>query len=536
MPVMTSLPTELSIAPAGALPAGLASLRRHYLLAMLSLVLVDFGITGIYIFVAERGDVALLAAVCNVMFLGAVNLAGAWWLFRPLRDLAVNRASPTAIKRLQSMAGWSGRWAFTVSMLYCVAAFYLGVISPIGSDMEAVDLRIRIVAMVWYPFVFAANYAFFIYFLVDDVIARFRAREAVALGVAVPPLDSSLGVKLGAILFVIAFLPASLIGLDLSIFAELRAVQGLSPTQTIVLDMVASLFTISVSLLFAARSILRPVALLEAAHQRVGAGDLETRVPVVSNDEIGRLTESFNGMVAGLRERELIRDTFGRYLNPEVVGELISSGGKLESRMLDATVMFTDIKGFTTLAEHLSPEETVVLLNEYFAVVNEQIHKHGGYVNNFIGDAVVAVFNVPSPQADHAAAAVRAARDIQAALAGRHFADGILLPTRVGINTGTVCAGVIGSQDRMGYTVYGDAVNVAARVEPLNKDFGTSILITESTEQLAREAGPFRSLGRIKLRGRAEAVEVFCADAGVDAHGDVQSAAAESGHPIVETK
>jgi adenylate cyclase len=199
------------------------------------------------------------------------------------------------------------------------------------------------------------------------------------------------------------------------------------------------------------------------------------------------------------------------------VGQLISGGGKLESRMLDATVMFTDIKGFTTLSERLSPEETVVLLNEYFAVVNEQIHKHGGYVNNFIGDAVVAVFNVPAPQADHAAAAVRAARDIQAALLGKRFADGILLPTRVGINTGTVCAGVIGSQDRMGYTVYGDAVNVAARVEPLNKEFETSILITDTTEALAREAGPFRSLGKIKLRGRAEEVGLFCADVDIAA-------------------
>src|SRR6185436_3266246 len=98
--------------------------------------------------------------------------------------------------------------------------FYLGVISPPGSDMEAVDLRIRAVAIVWYPFVFAANYAFYAYFLVDDVIARFRASEAVSMGVAVPPLDSRLGIKLGSIFFVIAFLPASLIGLDLSIFEE----------------------------------------------------------------------------------------------------------------------------------------------------------------------------------------------------------------------------------------------------------------------------------------------------------------------------
>lgn len=512
MAVMTTLPTELALPVPSALPPELVLLRRRYLSAMASLVLVDFGITGIFILVAGRGDVVLLAAACNLLFLGLFNLAGAWWVFRPVRHLAVNTASPIAIGRLQQLAGWSGRWAFTISMIYCIAAFYMGVFSPQGSDMESIDLRIRVVALVWYPFVYAANYAFCAYFLVDDLVARFRARDAVTMGVAVPPLDSRLGVKLGAIFFVIAFLPATLVGLDLSIFAELRMVQGLSATQTIALDMVASLFTISVSLLFAARSILRPVALLEAAHQQVGSGNLETRVPVVSNDEIGRLTESFNEMVAGLKERELIRDTFGRYLNPDVVGQLISGGGKLESRMLEATVMFTDIKGFTTLSERLSPEETVILLNEYFAVVNEQIHKHGGYVNNFIGDAVVAVFNVPAPQADHAAAAVRAARDIQAALRGRQFADGIVLPTRVGINTGTVCAGVIGSQDRMGYTVYGDAVNVAARVEPLNKDFGTSILITETTEALAQEAGPYKALGKIKLRGRAEEVGLFSAD------------------------
>lgn len=495
--------------PATSALAALRDLRRGYLVAMGVLMLIDSGITGIFIYVTGRSDVAVQAVLVNLLMLGVLNLAVAATIFAPVMRLDADLADSRGIARLQQLAAWSGRWAFAATLLYCFAAFYSGVFSPRDANMEAIPLSVRILALPWYSFVYAANYAFCIYFLVDDVVARFRAREGAALGLAVPPLNSRLEVKLGAIFFVLAFLPATLVGLDLSLFAELRRVQGLSPTQTIALDMVASLFTISISLAFAARSILRPVALLDSAQQAVGQGDLDARVPVVSNDEIGRLTASFNSMVAGLRERALIRDTFGRYLNPALVGELISGGGKLESRMLEATVMFTDITGFTAICEKLSPDDTVKLLNDYFAVVNEAIHAEGGYINNFIGDAVVAVFNVPAPQPDHAARAIRAARAIQSALSSRIFAHGGSLPTRIGINTGRVCAGLVGSADRMGYTVYGDAVNVAARVEVLNKELGTAILITETTAALAPDSGPYAEKGVANIRGRSEAVKVF---------------------------
>jgi class 3 adenylate cyclase len=501
------------LVPTGGAIAGasraIRDLRRSYFVAMGMLMLLDSGITGIFIFVAGRSDVAVQAALLNILMLGGLNLAVAGIIFAPIGGLVRDFGDLRGISRLQRLATWSGRWAFTVTLLYCFAAFYSGVFSPKDANMESIDLTVRLLALPWYSFVYAANYAFCVYFLVDDVVARFRAREGAALGLVVPPLNSRLEVKLGAIFFVLAFLPATLVGLDLSLFADLRRVQGLTPTQTIALDMVASLFTISISLAFAARSILRPVALLDRAQQAVGQGELDARVPVVSNDEIGRLTASFNSMVAGLRERELIRDAFGRYLNPALVGQLISGGGKLESRMLEATVMFTDITGFTAISEKLSPDDTVKLLNDYFAVVNEAIHAEGGYINNFIGDAVVAVFNVPAPQPDHAARAIRAARAIQAALSSRIFAHGGALPTRIGINTGTVCAGLVGSADRMGYTVYGDAVNVAARVEVLNKELGTAILLTETTVALAPECGPFVVQGVANIRGRSEGVEVF---------------------------
>ncbi len=495
--------------PAPVVQAALGRLGRSYLVAMAMLMLIDAGITGIFVYVAGRSDVAAQAALSNLLILGVANLAGAVLLFAPIRRLERDLADGRGVARLQRLAAWSGRWAFAITLVYCFVAFYSGVFSAPHASMASIDLSVRLLALPWYSFVYAANYAFCIYFLVDDVVAQFRAKDGAAVGIVVPPLDSRLEVKLGAIFFVLAFLPATLVGLDLSLFEELRRVQGLSPTQTIALDMVASLFTISISLAFAARSILRPVALLDAAQQSVGRGDLDARVPVVSNDEIGRLTASFNSMVAGLRERALMRDTFGRYLSPEVVGELMSGGGRIESRMLEATVMFTDITGFTAISEKLSPDETVSLLNDYFAVVNEAIHAEGGYVNNFIGDAVVAVFNVPSPLPDHAVRAIRAARAIQQGIASRIFARGVKLPTRIGINTGTVCAGLIGSADRMGYTVYGDAVNVAARVEGMNKEFGTGILITESTALLAPGEGPFVEQGVANIRGRSEGVRLF---------------------------
>ncbi len=176
----------------------------------------------------------------------------------------------------------------------------------------------------------------------------------------------------------------------------------------------------------------------------------------------------------------------------------------------EATVLFLDLEGFTGLSERLAPEDLVGTLNQFYAAVAEPLARHDGVINQFQGDAVLATFNAPRRNADHAANAVRAALDIQALLQTRTFGDGEVLRARIGINTGVVIHGLIGTPDRLGYTVIGDEVNIAARLEALNKDYGTSIIVSEPTRNAA---GPgrfaFELLDEAQVRGRTTPTRIY---------------------------
>jgi len=169
------------------------------------------------------------------------------------------------------------------------------------------------------------------------------------------------------------------------------------------------------------------------------------------------------------REREVVSETFGKYVPEAIARALIDRQGSLELEFGTATVLFVDIARFTSIAERMAPAEVVAMLNAYFDAVTEVIGRHGGVINQFQGDAILATFNVPVANPDRAAAAVRTALDIRSTVGSRTF-EGQALGCRIGINTGEMIAGSVGSTGRLNYTVHGDAVNVAARLEALNKD------------------------------------------------------------------
>ena len=180
------------------------------------------------------------------------------------------------------------------------------------------------------------------------------------------------------------------------------------------------------------------------------------------------------------------------------------------AELIEASVLFLDIEGFTALSERLAPERLVHTLNDFYAAVAEPLARYDGVINQFQGDAVLATFNAPRSNPDHAANAVRAAIDIQAMLASRTFEDGLVIRTRIGINTGTVIHGMVGTPDRLGYTVIGDEVNVAARLEALNKLYTTSILVTEQTRLKAGETRfAFTLVDEVQLRGRSSKTLIY---------------------------
>lgn len=207
-------------------------------------------------------------------------------------------------------------------------------------------------------------------------------------------------------------------------------------------------------------------------------------------------------------QMEFIREILGKYVPDPVVNKVVESKGDLAPQRCTATVMMTDISGFTSIVENNEPAELFEMMNSYFRAVLDPIQRHGGIVNQFEGDAIMALFNVPIGDESHADNAVKAAIEISRATATADFA-GFRLPTRIGVNTGDVIAGNVGDGVRLTYTVVGDAVNTAARLEHLNKERGTSVIVSGSTHALLREDHPLRAEGEVSLKGKSDLVRIW---------------------------
>ena len=256
-----------------------------------------------------------------------------------------------------------------------------------------------------------------------------------------------------------------------------------------------------------ADAVSGPIIDLRDATRKVGAGDLSVRVPVVCTDETGELAASFNAMVAGLGERRQLHEAFGAFVDPALTERVLAEGTTLQGEELDVSILFVDVRGFTTFAEGAAAQEVVAALNELYEAVVPVIQRHGGHANKFIGDGLLAVFGVPAGDSDHATRAVAAAREI-AQMAGRGSAG--RLRVGVGVNSGRVVAGTIGGGGRRDFTVIGDPVNTAARVEAATRVTGDDILITEATlRALGRGGDAFDERPSAPLKGKAAPVRVY---------------------------
>jgi adenylate cyclase len=261
------------------------------------------------------------------------------------------------------------------------------------------------------------------------------------------------------------------------------------------------------------RSIVDPLEDMMRAMKRVHEGDYSARVRVVANDEIGTLGDSANTMIEGLAEREAIRSTFGKYVAPEVRDEILSGRIPFEGELREATVLFADLRDFTPLVESMPPKEAVKIINGYFQAMAGAIQRNKGLILQFIGDEIEAVFGVPLPLEDHPAAAARAALEMRRELekfntkivqnGGRPLRHG------VGINTGPVLAGNIGSPDRLAYSLVGDTVNVASRIQDLTKDFDCDILLSETTRQRLGQGFVIKELPPMKVKGKQPALTLY---------------------------
>jgi adenylate cyclase len=258
--------------------------------------------------------------------------------------------------------------------------------------------------------------------------------------------------------------------------------------------------------------LVGPLRRLRSGVERLSQGDLTVRVPPTSRDEVGELTRAFNEMGESLQQKERISRAFGRYVSDYVLNQLLENpvDGGLGGSEREVTILFADIRRFTRLSEGMKATDVVALLNEVFQLASDRILACGGTIDKFIGDSVMAYFGAPVPDPEHPLQAVRAAVEIQEALAARNRRmgpDGLRLELGVGIHTGVVVVGTIGSDRRSDFTAIGDAVNVAHRLEKLARP--AQILVSEAVQRRVRGAVRLRFEGERQLSGRVEPVHVY---------------------------
>jgi adenylate cyclase len=271
---------------------------------------------------------------------------------------------------------------------------------------------------------------------------------------------------------------------------------------------------------FVTRSLVDPVKRLVGGTRAVEAGDLDVEILVHTHDELATLATSFNHMVVGLREKERIRDTFGQYVDPRIVKSLLENripADRGERQVM--TVFFSDLQDFTRLCEGLTPDAAVRFLNRYFSLMSEVIRTRQGIVDKYIGDSVMAFWGPPfTDAADHATLCCLAALEQMARMEAFRawlpemfgVAHGLpVVNVRMGIASGEVTVGNIGSETSRGYTVIGDTVNLASRLEQANKFYGTRILVSETTRTLAGDTLAFREIDSLRVAGKQETVRVY---------------------------
>ena len=299
-----------------------------------------------------------------------------------------------------------------------------------------------------------------------------------------------------------------------------RAYQRRVVTIGVALLAIAALLGLTVAALVTL-GLVRPVRRLLLGTAAVEHGALDTVVPVTSRDEIGSLTQSFNSMVGELRVKARIRDTFGKYVDPRIVAGLLDRPELTEAKgsRREMTILFCDMKGFTALSEGMTPAALVNVLNRYITVMSEPVRRNNGIIDKYIGDGIMAFWGPPfTGTDDHSGPACLAALDQLAGLAGfraelpeitglrRGFPE---VDIRIGIATGDVVVGNIGSEQTRNYTVIGDTVNLASRLEAANKTYGTRALVSEGTNRFAADLVETREIDQILVVGKTEPQRIF---------------------------
>lgn len=496
------------VASSNAVPtASAGSIIGRYFVAMGVPFAIDAATSAVYVVINGQPSAFLpMAAVSAVFLVVGLGLAS-WGLFRPIRRYIRGELPYSAIEgRLVRLPRSSALLvAFFDAPLMAVHMLSSRVGFSFGATFE---IQAWIDTITSFLVVTSFNVVL-TYFVVSTYLDRlceylFRTR-----GVNIGTFHGTFRRKIGIAILFVSLASITLLAGDIASYSGNRLLREAA------VDVSASVMGVMIVYYWISQALTRPIGRLDYGMRHVAEGDLGIRLPVTSDDEIGRATSGFNQMTEGLAERKYLRDTFGKYVSESVATAILADRdghGRVADTLAEATLMFTDIEGFTTLSETLAPHEIARILNIYYATIVPVIQSHGGVVNNCLGDGLFASFNLPLPQDNHAAAALKAALEAQAALDKAIFPSNARIRTRIGVNSGPVIGVTIGTSDWLSYTLLGDAVNIASRVEQLNKQFKTSILATENTVRAAGGDFQYTRLGEADVRGHRGNVVVYRVD------------------------
>jgi class 3 adenylate cyclase len=497
---MTALPDE-------ARDKASRSIVLRYFVAMAAPFGIDLVSSIVYAAINEAPQVLLPTMAVSATFLILGTGVGAYLLIRPITRFLAGQVDFPAVENTLSHLPRNS--ALLVGSLYAPLQL-LRLISARSGVTFGADIDVSAPPDAIASFVVGTSFNIVLtFFVVSAYLDQLCEYLFDSRGVNLGTFRGTFRRKVGVAVLFVSFAAMILLSADIMSYSGARLVREAT------VDITASVVGAATVYFWISRALTAPIHRLAIGMRLVAEGDFQVRLPVTSNDEVGRATSGFNQMVEGLSERQYLRDTFGKYVSESVATAVLDDhdrAGRVVDTTAEATLMFTDIEGFTGLSEGLSPTEVAAVLNAYLATVVPVIQRHGGVVNSFIGDGLFASFNLPQRREGHAAAALMAALEIQQALARATFAAGIDLRTRIGINTGPVIGVTIGAADRLSYTLLGDAVNIASRVEQLNKRFGTSVLATESTIQAAGPGIVCVRLGETGIRGHRGDVVVYSID------------------------
>jgi class 3 adenylate cyclase len=473
-----------------------AALIRRYYAAMAVPFVIDLVTLVAYAAVNDALSILPSSLLISAAFLlGGVGI-GAYFLIRPIRRFIAGEASYAEIE--PALTHLPRRSCFVMAACY-------GPMMALRLLSRRLDITFGEMAeeTAWLDavasFVVGTGFSTVLtFFMVSAYLDGLCEHLFETRGVNLSLFYGRFRRKIGFAVLFLAFAAMILLSADIASYSGERLLREAT------LDIVTSVLGTMFIFFWIRQALTRPIARLDCGMRRIAANDYSIRLPVTSDDEMGHAVARFNEMVEGLAERVYLRDTFGKYVSESVAAAILDNRqrtGRVADRIEEATLMFTDIEGFTGRAERMKPDEVARLLNEYLSTVVPVIQRHGGVVNNFIGDGLFVSFNLPLPKEQHAAAAVQAALEIQQALDASPLFTKLALRTRIGLNTGTVIGVTIGAENRLNYALLGDAVNIASRVEQLNKQFGTRILATESTVRAAGALQDCTRLGETDVRG-----------------------------------